>query len=63
MYLEVLAFAGQKNWEEYTKEIADKWMQMRINGKAPFPHWAKQWSYLNDIDNYIKLVKIVYECK
>ena len=29
---------------------------MELNGKAPVPHWAKQWSYLNGIDRHIQEV-------
>ena len=29
---------------------------MKLNGKAPVPHWAKQWSYLSDIDRHIQEV-------
>ncbi|CAB4015885.1 Hypothetical predicted protein [Paramuricea clavata] len=54
LYIEVLGLAGQENWEDYSKEIAAKWMDMKINGMAPLPHWAKQWSYLDGIDDYIK---------
>lgn len=54
LYLEVLGIAGQQGeWESFTKDIADKWMKMELNGKAPVPHWAKQWSYLNDIERHI----------
>ncbi|CAB4018458.1 FAD linked oxidase domain-containing [Paramuricea clavata] len=54
LYLEVVGLAGQENWEDYSKEIAGEWMAMKINGMAPLPHWAKQWSYLDGIDDYIK---------
>ena len=52
----MLGLAGQENWEDYSKEIAGKWMDMKINDMAPLPHWAKQWSYLDGIDDYIKEV-------
>lgn len=29
---------------------------MKLNDKAPVPHWAKQWSYLSDIDRHIQKV-------
>jgi len=54
LYLEVLGIAGQPEWESFTKEVADEWMAMTVNGKAPVPHWAKQWSYLTDIDHHIQ---------
>ena len=57
LYLEVLGIAGQQEeWESFTKDIADKWMNMKLNGKAPVPHWAKQWSYLSGIDRHIQEV-------
>jgi len=31
-------------------------MKMKLNEKAPVPHWAKQWSYLSDIDRHIQEV-------
>jgi hypothetical protein len=52
----VLGLAGQENWEDYSKEIAGEWMAIKINGMAPLPHWGKQWSYLDGIDDYIKEV-------
>ncbi|XP_020631040.1 uncharacterized protein LOC110068020 isoform X1 [Orbicella faveolata] len=55
LYLEVLGIAGQQEeWESFTKDIADIWMKMKLNGKAPVPHWAKQWSYLNHIERHIQ---------
>ena len=58
--------AGTQNWlkppnrqtitDPRTKDIAEKWMGMELNGKAPVPHWAKQWSYLNGIDRHIEEV-------
>lgn len=57
LYLEVLGIAGQPDWETFTKDIAKKWMVMELNGTAPVPHWAKQWSYLDGIDQHIQKVK------
>lgn len=51
LYLEVLGIAGQpdKIWEDFTKEVADKWLEIAPGGRKPVPHWAKQWSYIPDI--------------
>ena len=31
-------------------------MEMELNGTAPVPHWAKQWSYLDGIYSHIQEV-------
>jgi len=51
LHMEVLGIADQpdNNWENFTKEVANKWLQIKPGGKTPIPHWAKQWSYLPDI--------------
>ena len=60
LYLEILGLAGQPDWETFTQDIAKKWMEMELNGTAPVPHWAKQWGYLNGIDQHIqKVTKII----
>lgn len=56
LYLEVLGLAGQPDWETFTSDIAKEWMEMELNGTAPVPHWAKQWSYLDGIDRHIQEV-------
>jgi len=54
--LEVLGIAEQpdNNWENFTKEVTNKWLQIKPGGKTPIPHWAKQWSYLPDIIPYVQ---------
>ncbi|XP_028399847.1 uncharacterized protein LOC114523183 [Dendronephthya gigantea] len=54
LYLEVLGLAGTQNWEDYTNDVAAKWMDLKINGMSPLPHWAKQWSYVKGIDEHIQ---------
>ncbi|XP_028399849.1 uncharacterized protein LOC114523184 [Dendronephthya gigantea] len=54
LYLEVLGLAGQQNWDDYTNDVAAEWMDLQINGMSSLPHWAKQWSYLNGIDDHIQ---------
>ena len=50
----MLGLAGQQNWEDYTNGIAAEWMDLKINGTPSLPHWAKQWSHIDGIDQYVQ---------
>ncbi|RIA90986.1 hypothetical protein C1645_768607 [Glomus cerebriforme] len=48
-FLEVLSITGTPLFNEFTTELAQRWMQ-KYNA---LPHWAKSWEYLPNITEYI----------
>lgn len=40
-------------WEDFCNVIAQEWM--KVPGARP--HWAKQWSFLDGIDEYLQKVR------
>ena len=52
LWIEVLSLEGTPGWREFCQDVADIWLKMP-NAKV---HWAKQWDFLNGIDDHIRNV-------
>ena len=52
MYLNINSLTGTEGWVDFLKEVTNKWRQ--IPGLRF--HWAKQWSMLDGIEDFIREV-------
>ncbi|CAG8492415.1 5971_t:CDS:2 [Ambispora leptoticha] len=48
-YIQVLAIRNTLGWEEFSSELAARW----INKYKARPHWAKHWEYVPGIKPYL----------
>lgn len=48
-YIEVASFSDTINYREFFQEVGKYWMSL-----GGLPHWAKQWTYLPNIEEYLR---------
>ena len=48
---QVLCLEGTPGWGEFCQQVADIWIPL-----GAYPHWAKEWSNLKGIEDYMKKV-------
>ena len=58
MYIEFICPSVIKGWPEFCNEVIALWRS--IPGiKPPRVHWAKEWGFIEGIDEYIRKVGII----
>ena len=47
--------AGTPGWKEFAQQVATLWQTL----SGARTHWCKEWSYLKDIDQFIRKVGLL----